>query len=93
MKGLGLLGEDSTEFITAKTLSRLCRETDARINTLRSHIDESHMLTCTLNGAEFARDNIIPAMRDLRKIADTLEAALPKRCIPYPTYEQLLFNE
>lgn len=93
MKGLGLLCEDSIEFVTAKTLSRMCRETDAGINTLRSRIEESHMLTCTLDGAKFARDNIIPAMRDLRRIADALEAVLPKRCIPYPTYEQLLFSE
>lgn len=93
MKELGLLSEDSTELVTSKKLSRLCRETEAKTNTLRCQVEESHRLSSKLNGAKFARDYIIPAMRALRRTADTLEAVLPNRCIPYPTYEQLLFSE
>jgi glutamine synthetase type III len=36
---------------------------------------------------------MLPQMKKLRQCADALEASLPKRVIPYPTYEQLLFSE
>ncbi len=93
MKELGLLSEDSAELSAVKKLARLCRETEMKNELLRRRTEESRLLSSTLNGAKFARDSILPAMHSLRKTADLLEAVLPNRCIPYPTYEQLLFSE
>ncbi|MDD4773023.1 MAG: glutamine synthetase III [Eubacteriales bacterium] len=93
LKELGLLNGESVELITAAKLSRLCRETELKIDALRLQIELSHAQTSTLGTAQFVKDKIIPAMSELRRAADTLEAELPDRCIPYPTYEQLLFSE
>lgn len=93
MKKLGLLNEDSVEFLTSRKISGLCMEAEKKVGHLRCMIEASRNRSSTLNGAQFARDCIITAMRDLRKTADVLESILPNRCIPYPTYEKLLFSE
>ena len=93
MKELGLLNGESVELTTAAKLSRLCREIESKIDALRHQIELSHTRTSTLSTAQFVKNNIIPAMSELRRVADSLEAELPDRCIPYPTYEQLLFSE
>lgn len=41
---------------------------------------------------KFIRDNLIPAMNDVRKVADELETIVGKEYWPFPTYEDLLFN-
>ncbi len=42
--------------------------------------------------ADFYHDVIIPAMEEIRQIADAAEDYLPRDLMPYPTYEQLLFS-
>ena len=38
------------------------------------------------------RDNVIPAMSEVRKYADELETLTAKSCWPWPGYSELLFS-
>jgi len=42
--------------------------------------------------AAYMHDRILPAMREVRRIADELEQLTDKTCWPFPTYDQLLFS-
>jgi len=42
--------------------------------------------------AMYYHTNVLPALAELRKHADTLEKLTDKECWPYPSYEDLLFN-
>jgi glutamine synthetase len=37
------------------------------------------------------RDTIVPAMSDLREVADQLEVIMPHDLWPLPTYREMLF--
>ncbi len=43
--------------------------------------------------ARFSRDNIVPAMNDLRKAADELETITDSEMWPLPTYAEMLFGK
>ncbi len=40
----------------------------------------------------FYHDTILPAMEEIRSLADAAEELLPEDILPYPNYEQLLFS-
>ena len=42
--------------------------------------------------AAYMHDRVLPAMRELRRIADSLEQLTDKSYWPFPTYDQLLFS-
>ena len=42
--------------------------------------------------AEYYRDNVIPAMAEVRKTADTLETIVDRKFWPFPVYSDLLFR-
>lgn len=39
------------------------------------------------------RDQVYPAMKQLRKVCDDIERIMPKNAMPYPTYADILFYE
>ena len=41
--------------------------------------------------AEFARDEVIPKMNEIRRSADELEMLVAKKYWPFPTYGDMLF--
>ncbi len=41
--------------------------------------------------AQFCRDNMIPAMKSVRKVADELEMVVDADMWPLPTYAEMLF--
>ena len=45
-----------------------------------------------LETAKFYHETILPAMNEIRKVADEAETILPDELLPYPAYEQLLFS-
>ena len=45
-----------------------------------------------LETAEYYRDTVIPAMQELRAVADELEVLVAKESWPYPTYGDMLFG-
>ena len=42
--------------------------------------------------ARYQRDQVIPAMNRMRETADALETLTERRCWPFPTYSELLFE-
>ena len=45
-----------------------------------------------IKAAEDYRDDVIPAMNELRKVADELELKTAKKYWPFPTYGDILFG-
>ena len=73
-----------------RRLSSLVDTIDSRVDALEEktvRLDTLHDLT---EEAAFIRDEIIPAMSQLRAAAD--EAETPAGCWPFPTYGDLLFG-
>ncbi|MBM4154211.1 MAG: glutamine synthetase type III [Lentisphaerae bacterium] len=50
-----------------------------------------HTEGTTLDHAKYARDTLIPAMVEVRQIADTLEGVVGDEFWPLPTYQEMLF--
>ena len=42
--------------------------------------------------ARYMKDSVLPAMRELRDAADSLETITDRKAWPFPTYDELLFN-
>ena len=45
-----------------------------------------------LTEARYMRDQVMPAMRKLRKVADEMESITDRKAWPFQTYDELLFN-
>jgi glutamine synthetase len=45
-----------------------------------------------LAAAKLCTDSMVPAMAELREIADKLEVVTSRRHWPFPTYEELLYS-
>jgi glutamine synthetase len=55
-------------------------------------VNRDHPVECsTLEHAEYMRDTVIPAMNDVRAIADGLESLVADDLWPLPKYEEMLF--
>ena len=67
-----------------------CRQ---NVELLKEKSSKCLTISDPVKRAAFAKDEIISQMETLRKYADRLESILPKKVIPYPTYEELLFSE
>lgn len=77
---------------SAKKIAEICEETQNELSKLIAISSADHGRDA-LEAANYVKDIMLPQMKKLRQCADALESALPKRVIPYPTYEQLLFSE
>jgi len=81
-------------------LDEVLQETTAMYKSARAAlgrlIDNMEEVNCLGTGETAAlgyRDKVIPAMGELRKVADALEKAVPKKYWPYPTYGDILFGD
>ena len=70
---------------------------NAHLSRLQPAMDHLEKVAChsaagsTLDHAKFARDTVIPAMAEVRKIADALETIVDDAVWPLPTYQEMLF--
>ena len=63
------------------------------LDTLRTRLTAAETLTGDAQTvANFYRDNIVPAMTDLRNAADGLEVLVAKDRWPFPSYGDILFS-
>ena len=62
------------------------------IDALRNAISNSKQGADALENACYERNVIVPAMQNLRLVADDLETIVGKDYWPFPTYDDLLFN-
>ena len=63
-----------------------------RIDALQDAIVATNHNADALAIATYERDVVIPAMNDVRAVADELETVVGKAYWPFPTYADLLFN-
>ena len=81
------------EVALVEKLSKLLNCFNSKINCL----DEMVMKSATLDAgkqetADFYKDSVVPAMQELRAIADEMECETSNECWPFPTYGDLLFS-
>lgn len=76
----------------AKRLSSLTEALIERIDVLDSVAAKVPSGCSIIETAAYYKDNALPAMDRLRKVADTLETMVAKEYWPFPTYTELLYN-
>jgi len=62
------------------------------IGQLRSAIAGTLHTPDALENAQYERNVVVPAMQEVRAVADDLESLVGKDYWPFPTYDDLLFN-
>lgn len=75
------------ENLTTK-LNALKENTDRLV----AKLDESETIEETLAKAVFFKEKVIPAMEQVREVADSLEVIVDEKAWPIPTYSELLFR-
>jgi glutamine synthetase len=69
----------------------LIAEIRERISHLEKAVQKSKKVADATKHARLYRDDVIPAMRDLRSTVDELETIVDKDLWPIPTYAEMLF--
>ena len=77
---------------SVKELSRKTESFTEKISILEEIRDRIPNTSETLEIAKYYQEKVIPAMSDLRMIADNLETVVAKDFWPFPTYTELLYN-
>ena len=65
---------------------------DAAQQELEAALDRAEALGNGQEAAWFYHDEVLPAMDDVRSLADAAEVYLPAGALPYPDYSELLFS-
>ena len=73
-------------------LSDLADKVYVGANALEKKIKEASEAGDIVNESMFIKDNVIPAMKEIRKAADEAETYVAKDCWPIPSYGDLLFS-
>jgi len=76
----------------AMELSELCADFMDKMGSLEECLAKAHGSADGQAEAEFYKDGVIPAMADLRAIADKMEEEVGEKYWPFPTYGELLFS-
>ena len=88
-KSLGINAPNEEKAV--KELTALTEELMDKIDTLNNASENLPAVDAYETGMYY-KNNVIPAMEDLRKTADTLEAMVGKDYWPFPTYTDLLYS-
>ena len=81
---------------TAKESKKVLDAITTLVDQLRTRTEklekalEGHAAT-TEKHARHMRDDVVPAMNELREVADQLESVVPHGTWPFPTYREMLF--
>lgn len=59
---------------------------------LEKALNESHDINNIINSAMCYKNNVLPAMHELREVSDELETLVGKEYWPFPSYGDLLFS-
>ena len=74
-----------------QNISDLCDKVFASAQNLENTLAETKKLSDTTTMAKFYTAQVIPAMAELRELADTLETKVAKKYWPFPTYGEILY--
>ena len=88
-KSLGINAPNEEKAV--KELTALTEELMDKIDTLNNASENLPAVDAYETGMYY-KNNVVPAMEDLRKTADTLEAMVGKDYWPFPTYTDLLYS-
>lgn len=86
---VGVSADSQKEML--KTVSNLVGSANEAVKKLEKIVAECADIGEALEKAEFCRDKVIPAMRELRKFGDALEMNVKADLWPLPTYAEMLF--
>ncbi|MEE0036091.1 MAG: glutamine synthetase III [Coprococcus sp.] len=92
IKALGI--EPSVQISLLKTISDKLAELKAATVALEEKVEGAHALADDIpSWSKYYHDEVFGSFDAVRKPADELEKELPKDAWPFPTYEQLLFEQ
>ena len=92
IKALGI--EPSVQISLLKTISDKLAELKAATVALEEKVEGAHALADDIpTWSKYYHDEVFGSFDAVRKPADELEKELPKDAWPFPTYEQLLFEQ
>jgi glutamine synthetase len=74
-----------------KELCTLIKILDGNIKALEKAVNKASKTSGVVKHAESYRDDVVPAMNDLRATADELEKIVDAELWPLPTYAEMLF--
>ncbi len=83
---------DSFEFETAKSLIELKKSAFGVLSKLEKNISEAKAILDTAKHADYLKSEVLPTMKKLRALADSMEALTAESYWPMPTYGDLLFG-
>ena len=86
--------------LSAKTETELCKKLSALADSLSEKIAALSETICSAKAyaddapaeAIYYRDHVVPAMNELRAVADEMEILVAKKYWPFPTYGDILFS-
>lgn len=90
-KSLGDFIDATAEETLLARVSKSSGELVKCCDSLEAIIEKGQAIESHADCANFYLNNVLEAMANLRKVADTLEAIVGKKYWPYPIYEDLLF--
>lgn len=73
-------------------LTQLSAEFTDKIDALDGLQKKYRDICISSEKANFCRDAVIPAMKELRRVADTMETMVGEEYWPFPTYDKLLYG-
>ena len=90
MQRVGVTSSAGTELITR--INTLNNDLYKKTTALEKILADSYYITNITDEAVYYKDNVVPAMQELRAVADDLEMIVGKKYWPFPTYGDLLFS-
>ena len=91
-KSIGIDTEKDAAFLLAEKLTKRINAMYEKIEALDSAIAGTKEIKEEQALANYFRDVVVVAMKELREVADAIEVDMSDEYMPYPTYSQLLFS-
>ncbi len=91
-KGIGIDISDDACVRTAQKLTMLTNCAYRRIESLNDVVIGAHDIEDYEEKANYFKTQVLPAMQELRAVADEIETDMASAYLPYPNYSKLLFS-
>ncbi len=91
-KSIGIDISDDACVRTAQKLTMLTNGAYRRIESLNDAVIGAHDVENYEEKAEYFKTQVLPAMQELRAVADEIETGMSNEYFPYPNYSRLLFS-
>ena len=91
-KSIGIDISDDACVRTAQKLTMLTNCAYRRIEALNDVVIGAHDIEDYEEKADYFKTQVLPAMQELRAVADEIETDMANEYLPYPNYSKLLFS-